>query len=101
MYRTSNQEEHFCGIKNHLNDIADTCNNVHPNYNSAWSPAHKNLGRCFVLKNLRTETSCFVTGSDGFSLLGKVLEKFRFMIAFLGGYLTPAHTLLIKNDITL
>ncbi|PNF28989.1 hypothetical protein B7P43_G15102 [Cryptotermes secundus] len=57
--------------------------------------------RMFHFKNLRTETSGFVTGSDGFSLLGKVLEKFRFMITFLGGYLAPAHTVLLKYDITL
>jgi hypothetical protein len=98
MYRTSNQEEHLCGIKNYLNDThAVMCILT---MNSAWIPAHKNQCWRFILKNLRTETSCFVTGSDGFSLLGKVLEKFRFTIAFLGGYLAPAHTVLIKNDIT-
>jgi hypothetical protein len=54
-----------------------------------------------MFTNLPTEASCFVTGSDGFSLFGIVLEKFRFMITFLGEYLAAAHAVFIKKDITL
>jgi hypothetical protein len=55
---------------------------------------------------IEDEAFCFVTASDGtvtggFSLLGKVLEKFRFVFTtYLWGYLTPAQTVLKTFDIT-